>query len=338
MLAAFPNFLADEALSAASLKGAGGGLGAKREPTPEFLILKTLAACVSLPASIDLGRVFRHRYVLAHYLALAGPVFAAFLVIGPGTHRDSEHMPSVLVGLGTMLWAVGFYVLGVKRLIGRRAGPMEVWLTPGLMLGVAVLMIVGLGYTASLGLLSEWSPLRLAGLFVVLWLYAEVTTAIVLRKAVPRAVADLLARAAPVQALAAQAQGAEDAVPEAAEPGSGEVPDVLQGVLRLEAQGNHVLVVTERGRHLLPGPFGAMVARMPDDLGRQVHRSHWVACKAVLRTRRAGRDVFVETLDGAQVPVASSKYAKLRDWLVTATEHVRSDGAMAGGSGAQASK
>ena len=139
--------------------------------------------------------------------------------------------------------------------------------------------------------------------------------------------------AVPMTEAAAVEEAAPHA-PDVAKP----VPAVLDGVLRVEAQGNHVLVVTDRGRHVLPGPFGALVALLPADMGRQVHRSHWVACRAVLRTRRSGRYVMIETIDGAQVPIASTKFGALRAWLAAATRHAASDPARRAEAGGPISK
>jgi hypothetical protein len=301
-------------------------LGAKTEAANGGVVVESLFAKATFATGADLGAVFRHRYLLAHYLGFSGPVFAAFLMIGPGTHRDSEHMPSVMIGLIAMLYAVGLYVRVLRWLSRGRAEPVHIPLTLGLLIGVAALMAVGLSYTMALGLVGLWSPLRLCLLFAVLSLYAEVTVAVILRKAVPRAIIELQARAARERVLSlsvAPAVAQDVGVPEPAVPAA--VPAVLEGVLRVEAQGNHVLVVTEKGRHLLPGPFGAFVVRLPTDLGRQVHRSHWVACRAIIRTRRQGRDVIIETVDGAQVPVASTKFGALRTWLLAATGRTKSD-------------
>ena len=308
-------------------KRSGARSDDKVNVAPSEVVLESLFARVAFKHMVDPDDLFRHRYVLANYVGFAGPVFAAFLLIGPGTNRDSEHMPSVLIGVVALICTVWLYVRGMQWLSRGEAGQVHIPLTPGILMGVAVLMAVGFSYTISLGLLGHWSTFRLVLLFAVLSLYVEIVTAVILRKAVPRAVAELRARAARAQTLdlSTPAQAAADVVVVKVE-APVVVPPVLEGVLRLEAQGNHVLVVTERGHHLLPGPFGAMVGRLPPGLGRQVHRSHWVACRAIVRTRRQGRDVIIETVDGAKVPVASTKFGALRTWLLAATERSKADG------------
>jgi uncharacterized membrane protein YjfL (UPF0719 family) len=301
-------------------------LGAKSRRDSSGLVLETLFVRIAFAERPSLGQLFRHRYVMAHYLGFAGPVFAAFLVIGPGTHRDSEHMPSVMIGVPAMIYTVWLYVRAMQWLSRGKAGQVRILMTPGLLLGVAVQMAVSLSYPISLGVIAHWSTFRLVLLFASLSLYVEFVTAVILRKAVPRAVAELQAKAARAQVLdptAAPLAAAEMGVDAVETPAV--VPAVLEGVLRVEAQGNHVLVVTEQGRHLLPGPFGAFVARLPSNLGRQVHRSHWVACRAIVRTRRQGRDVIIETVDGARVPVASTKFGALRTWLLAATGRMNAD-------------
>ena len=311
----------------------------RKAPTRPFA-LELPGARVTFTAGGDLGLVFWHRYLLIYYLGYAGPVFPAFLLIGPRTSRDSEHMPSVMVGIVAMLFTLELYVRALRWWGTRKAALSEVMqtisLTPGMLIGVAVLMAVSLVYGLVQGELWGWTTTRYSLLYATLVIYAHVVAAVILRKVVPRAVGELHLRAARFRAAALvdvqRAAASEEKTK--AEP-EDPVPAVLQGVLRLEAQGNHVLVVTERGRHLLPGPFGAMVARLPPDLGRQVHRSHWVACRAVLGTQRQGRDVVIETVDGARVPVASSKFGTLRGWLAAAGRH-RSAAAEAGQSGAGA--
>ena len=272
------------------------------------ILLRSAVASVGFAADDPLDLIFRHRYLLSHYVGLSLPTFVAVLLLDPGmTERASVLMPAVVLGLVAMLWTVGLYVNVMKHLARRAGGAIVIGLTPALMIGSAVHVCVLRFYALSLGVGGDWNVGRTVFLFAVLWIYAELAAVFILRGPVRRAKAEMKARA-PVETMppaAAAMPVASDAVSQS---GTSEpVEPILQGVLRLAAQGNHVLVVTERGQHLLPGPFGPMVARLPDAMGRQVHRSHWVAFRAVARTRRKGRDVFVETVDGACIPVASAK-------------------------------
>lgn len=86
-------------------------------------------------------------------------------------------------------------------------------------------------------------------------------------------------------------------------------------ILLIQAERTHVVLTTAGGRQILPGPFAAVVAQMPVSLGQQVSRSDWVATSAVLEVQRQGRDVVLLCQYGHSVRVATSRQAKLRDWL-----------------------
>jgi|GEM_PF-2624299 len=283
---------------------------------------------MDFPGEDVASRVFRHRYVLLHYIGLSGPVFASFLFFAHETGPQTLQMPAVLLGLVAMFGVVAAYVAGMCWMLARAGRAARIWLSPGLLLGVAALMGVALTLGPSLGFEGEWETVRkwpfenVVALFLFLAVYVELAAAMVLRGPARRALAEM--RAKPVPGPDEPADVAEETeTPEVANAVRETALSALTGVLRLEAQGNHVLVVTERGRHLLPGPFGAMVERLPTEMGKRVHRSHWVACSAVLRARRLGRDVVIETVDGARVPVASTQYGNLRGWLVEAGQKAK---------------
>lgn len=285
-----------------------------------------LGGKAAFSGSDALSQVFRHRYLLANYLGFSLPIFALFLIFGPTEGPNILRMPLVLLGLVAMLCVIGVYIWLVRLLLSRRVRQMEIPLTPGLLIGVCILLGVTITAGHLTGGADAWTPLRTITLFFVVAVYVEMAAAFILGGPVRRAVARLQMDARQAEAARAAGLPATPKVAEPEPPADGANPSLLAGVLRLEAQGNHVLVVTERGRHLVPGPFGAMVARLPAELGRQVHRSHWVAASAVQRARRSGRDVVIETLDGARVPVASTQYGRLRDWLAQASADFARDG------------
>lgn len=75
-------------------------------------------------------------------------------------------------------------------------------------------------------------------------------------------------------------------------------------LVRIEAQDHYLLVVTRAGQSTILMRMLDAEALLPPDLGARVHRSHWVAFDAVRGRRRMGARTFVETLDGAVVPVS----------------------------------
>lgn len=86
-------------------------------------------------------------------------------------------------------------------------------------------------------------------------------------------------------------------------------------ILLVQADGTHVVLTTVRGRQILPGPFAAVVAQMPPELGQQINRGDWVATTAVQSVQREGRDVLLQCRGGQILRVAASRHAKLRDWF-----------------------
>jgi len=163
-------------------------------------------------------------------------------------------------------------------------------------------------------------------LFTTLYLFLAVT--FLMRRPIPRALRRMredrqesdredMSDWQEHDALQGAGETEADAAPEAGEEEEADSPDraALAAVLRLQADGNYVTVVTERGRMSVPGPFAAVVARMPRGIGRQVHRSHWVARRAVLGDRRVGREVRLQTVDGESVPVSGAQVGAVRAWL-----------------------
>lgn len=94
-------------------------------------------------------------------------------------------------------------------------------------------------------------------------------------------------------------------------------------IVLVQAERTHVMLTTTAGRQILPGPFSAVVAQMPPELGQQVSRGDWVATAAVLAVLREGRDVVLLCRNGQSVRVATSRQAKLRGWFDLFTEETR---------------
>lgn len=86
-------------------------------------------------------------------------------------------------------------------------------------------------------------------------------------------------------------------------------------VLHIEAQGNYVRIVTDAGQYDVPGPFAALLGQMPHDLGLRVHRSHWVARRAVTGHRRKARELVLTLSYGGKANVALPRQTEIMDWL-----------------------
>ncbi|WP_305986914.1 LytTR family DNA-binding domain-containing protein [Roseibium sp. MMSF_3544] len=82
----------------------------------------------------------------------------------------------------------------------------------------------------------------------------------------------------------------------------------LKGILlRVEAQEHYVRLVTDQENRMILYRFNDVVAELPDTVGMQVHRSHWIAFAAVENLARDGGRLWIVVRDGSKVPV-SRKY------------------------------
>ncbi len=88
-------------------------------------------------------------------------------------------------------------------------------------------------------------------------------------------------------------------------------------ILHLRMQDHYVEAHTARGRELVLLRFRDALRELEGLDGLQVHRSHWVARKAVAGTARRGGRTFLRLTNGAEVPVSRSHVATLRSagWL-----------------------
>lgn len=301
----------------ASARGSGRGAARRREA--DGIVLRLVGGSVVFSAGDDLGRIFRHRYVLMHYLGLSVPIVLVFLIFNPTGALFTPYLPSTGLGIASMMATVSAYVWVLRRLLRRLSLPSWVPLTPGFVLGATVMVIAVQSTGYQMGMLAEWSRDRSVILVLIFTLYLELVAGLVLRGPVPRAVAKLAAerKAATAAQMLPVSLGVEKAAPDLP-PGDGDEAAALGDLLRLEAQGNYVLVVTAGGRHVLPGPFAARLARLQDQPGEQVHRSHWVAQRAVVAVHRSGRRTVIETVDGAEIQVAGARAAEIRVWAEAA--------------------
>ena len=104
-----------------------------------------------------------------------------------------------------------------------------------------------------------------------------------------------------------------------------EVPPFLQqagvasvdDVLAMQAEEHYVRVITAHGAELIHYRFGDAVNEMPATMGTQVHRSWWVAERAVRSAKRGARRWQLKLAGDHEVPVSDSYVAAVRErgWL-----------------------
>nr|WP_319384071.1 LytTR family DNA-binding domain-containing protein [uncultured Roseibium sp.] len=86
-------------------------------------------------------------------------------------------------------------------------------------------------------------------------------------------------------------------------------PPLAMPVLRAEAQEHYVRLTTATETRMVLYRFNDIVAELPDEVGMQVHRSHWVAFEAMTRLVKDDGRLWLELTDGERLPV-SRKYAE----------------------------
>ncbi|MEM7441513.1 MAG: LytTR family DNA-binding domain-containing protein [Pseudomonadota bacterium] len=89
-------------------------------------------------------------------------------------------------------------------------------------------------------------------------------------------------------------------------------PGAGKQLIRMAMADHYVELFSETGKHLLHMRFTDAVAELPDNLGGQVHRSHWVAWDQIAGANRDGQKRWFVLKDGTQVPIARSRVAELK--------------------------
>ena len=89
-----------------------------------------------------------------------------------------------------------------------------------------------------------------------------------------------------------------------------------EDVSMLSAEAHYVSVVQRNGRtKMLRGRISDAADAMPPELGRMVHRSHWVAAHAVDKLVQDGRNYVLLLKDGRRLPVARNRQQDIRNWV-----------------------
>lgn len=101
-------------------------------------------------------------------------------------------------------------------------------------------------------------------------------------------------------------------------PAPAAIPAADRGaVLYLKMEDHYVRVRTEHGARLEMGPLARVTAGLSGVEGLQVHRSWWVARRAIQGVERDGRNLRLRLIDGETAPVSRASVARLRaaGWL-----------------------
>lgn len=161
---------------------------------------------------------------------------------------------------------------------------------------VAVLLINGIAYR-HIALAESLS----------LWLYTTIITLVVVIALV--SVSELMEGARTDDAAAAAA------TPSAAPPQILErVPLPQRGrLLALVVEDHYVDIVTDRGKTLVLMRLADAIREAGGVEGLQIHRSHWVATSAVVKSHRTGGKFTLELSNGMRLPVSRGYLPAVRE-------------------------
>jgi DNA-binding LytR/AlgR family response regulator len=84
-------------------------------------------------------------------------------------------------------------------------------------------------------------------------------------------------------------------------------------LLALIVEDHYVDIVTERGKTLVLMRLADAIRETTGVPGLQIHRSHWVACAAVVKAHRSDGKVVLELSNGLRLPVSRGYLPAARD-------------------------
>lgn len=91
------------------------------------------------------------------------------------------------------------------------------------------------------------------------------------------------------------------------------LPPARRGdLVRLSAQGHYVEVITSRGSSLLLMRLNDAIAEAAPEPGLRIHRSHWIARRAVRGTRRIGGKLHLLATDGSALAISRPRIRDVR--------------------------
>ncbi len=255
----------------------------------------------------ELWRVLMHRYLIASYLGIA----ALLTLADPSGQEFSTplRLRSLVYGIGMTATIVGLGAICalIEVVRGRNGKPVDVHGSPIMFLTA----VIALGTTQVVALSVVPTHVVHLKVFLILAVFYYVLTEVMIQLVVWLLMARILeeVRAQPEMV---QVRGATEH-PATLEAGGRSFGTGT--ILHLEARGNYVAVHTDSGVTEVPGPFSALLDQMPEGLGLRIHRSHWVARRAVTGQTKKGRDMLVTLAHGGTAPVATPRHREVLDWL-----------------------
>lgn len=78
-------------------------------------------------------------------------------------------------------------------------------------------------------------------------------------------------------------------------------------IIRIQADRQYVTIYTQSRNFFVRGSFAAAIKLLPEDIGLQVHRSHWVRFDDITRLVKLRSKYYVELRCGEKLPVARTR-------------------------------
>lgn len=238
------------------------------------------------------------------WAVLAGAALLMALVGPFGTYLGMS-LPTRLLHFAGTVTSVSLVIALIRRLAGRWLfGPViPLWGE-----GIVAVMAAPPGGLVILGLLWLWAPQVLPH---VSWLELTLQT-LVVNLAILLAIHGL----ATASAVRAAADGPPQAAPgplAIADPGPAHafrqklpLPLRRAEILALSAEDHYVQVLTDRGRALVLAPLSEAAEALGSDTGLRIHRSHWVARRALESPGTTLSRTAIRLADGTELPVSRS--------------------------------
>ena len=293
-----------------------------RQSGPEATVVVNLLSLGRLYlAPGEVLSILLHRHLLVLYLTVL------FLLVGLD-FNGAEGVLGVelrgtiyILSMGSAIAVLALSLLAAQAVAARR-GRCVLHLSPVLILATISAVIVGEAMFRLLTPPQNEGVTRLALLFAFHYMIIEFAAAIVCHQLVPLILSEL--RGLPISKLfetdpalwqeeAATVEDVTDAVDGFLAVAGRSYP--FASLVHLQADGNYVHLRAHGQTELLPGPLADLVRQLPQSLGKQVHRSHWVARSALTGWSADGREITLYLATGATVPVAVTRRRELRAWL-----------------------
>lgn len=263
----------------------------------------------------ELPAILRHPVVLLYFAGSISICFTVSVLLGKaGMPSYALLVPVLAVATVIGLIAFGGWII-LATLFRRGHDPVRIYLSAPLALCIVTVQTLTLGlWNLKLGLPTAALPVTLVALLLT-YLLDEALMNLIVAPNAKRVIEDVRSFGQP----APRRPPAAPHPPEGPRLVAGNQQHPVTAVLHLQAQGNYVQIRTDCGTFQVPGPFAALVAQLPEGLGCRVHRSEWVATRAVVSARRDGRVTELLLTTGATVRVASTRAGDVRDWLARFT-------------------